>query len=187
MGRILVRRLCSLLLIAHFKGAHLSPTEVSHRVPSLIDPDLKLHRVINLSTVATVLPYVELRGVIFGAELLIRSRLNLSLHVYLLNLLPFLSGRLRLIDVYAAHWLIVIELIGRGCIYDGHLGGMHVGTLDKGVRLGVVCLLLWHYSSTSMMSLTEVVIGRVEAVLGRLELCSRPIHGGLLKVLHSVF
>jgi hypothetical protein len=121
------------LLIAHFKGAHFSPSEVSHSIPSLIDPDLKLHRVINLSAVATVLPYVKLRRVIFGAELLIRGRLNLSLHVYLLNLLPFFSGCLRLIDVDAAHWLIVIELICRGCIYDCHLGGMHVAPLDKGV------------------------------------------------------
>ena len=124
-----------------------------------------------------MLPYVKLRRVIFGAELLIRGRLNLSLHVYLLNLLPLFSGRLRLIYVDATHWLIVIELICRGCIHDGHLGGMHVGTLDKGIRLGVVCLLLRDSSSTTaMMSLTEVVIGRVEAVLGRLELCGRPIH-----------
>jgi hypothetical protein len=124
--------------------------------------------------------------VIFCAELLIRCRLNLSLHIYLLNLLLFLCSCLRLIDVDAAHWLIVIELIRRGCIHDGHLGSMHVGTLDKGVRLRVVCLLLRHSSSSTLVSLTEVVIGRVEAALGRLELCGRPIHGGLLKVLHSV-
>lgn len=123
---------------------------------------------------------------IFCAELLIRCRLNLSLHVYLLNLLLFLGSCLGLIDVDAAHWLIVIELIRRGCIHDGHLGSMHVGTLDKGVRLRVVCLLLRHSSSSTLVSLTEVVIGGVEAALGRLELCGRPIHGGLLKVLHSV-
>ena len=96
---------------------------------------------------------------IFCAELLIRCRLNLSLHVYLLNLLLFLGSCLGLIDVDAAHWLIVIELIRRGCIHDGHLGSMHVGPLDKGVRLRVVCLLLWHSSSSStLVGLTEVVI-----------------------------
>ena len=128
---------------------------------------------------------------IFGAELLIRGRLNLSLHVYLLNLLPFLIGRLRLSDVDAAHWLIVIELICRGCIYNGHFCRMHVGRpLDKArVRLRVMCLLQRYPSrstSPTVMSLTEVVIGRVESTLGSLELCGRPIHGGLLKVLHSV-
>ena len=125
---------------------------------------------------------------IFSTELLIRGRLNLSLHVYLLNLLLFLSSRLRLIDVDAADWLIVIELIRRGCIHDGHLCGMHVGPLDKIVRLRVVCLLLlrWHSSTSTMMGLAEVIIGCVKATLGRLELCGRPIHGGLLKVLHSV-
>ena len=146
-----------------------------------------MHRVVNLSAVGTVLPYVKLRRVIFCSELLIRGRLNLSLHVYLLNLLLFLSGRLRLINVDAAHWLIVIELIRRGCIHDSHLGGMHVAPLDKGVRLRVLCLLLWHYSSSSpMMSLSEVIIGCVEAALGGLELSGRPIHGGLLKVFHTV-
>jgi hypothetical protein len=175
------------LLITHFKGRHLTPTEVSNGIPSLVHPYFKLNRIINLSAIGIGLPYIKLRRMIFHAELLICGRLNLSLHVYLLNLLLFLARRLRLIDVDAAHWLIVIELIHRGCIHDCHLGGMHVGPLDKGVRLRVVCLLLRRYSSsTTMMILTEVVIGCVEAALGRLELCGRPIHGGLLKVLHSV-
>jgi ABC-type phosphonate transport system ATPase subunit len=78
-----------------------------------------------------VFPDVELRRVIFDAELLISGGLNLSLHIYLLNLLLFLCRGLRLINVNAAHWLIVIELIHRGCIHDGHLRGIHVGPLNK--------------------------------------------------------
>jgi hypothetical protein len=79
------------LLIAHFKGPHFSPTEISHRVPSLIHPNLKLNRIVNLSAVRAVFPDVELRRVIFDAELLISGGLNLSLHIYLLNLLLFLG------------------------------------------------------------------------------------------------
>jgi hypothetical protein len=133
-----------------------------------------------------VLSYVKLGRVIFNPELLISGGLNLSLHVYLLNLLLFLGRGLRLIYVDAANWLIVIELIHRGCIHDGHLRGIHVGPLDKSVRLRVMCLLLRHPSSPALVGLTEVVIGGVEAAFGRLELCGRPIHRGLLKVLHSV-